>query len=349
MRRSARIQWKKAFNRVLSSNPQYNAPLSKSVEMAHKEYWKPFNRRINLSTLRISGNISGTAISKCVPEEIFLADMEPILNPLPIARYLSNKSFYNYWFPGNTFPHDYFHNIDGRWFDNKLSPILGKDLYRIISRIEYPVVVKPNRDSYGGRNVYFPECEKELLEHTRDNQDFLVQEKIKNHSFFNQFNKHGLNTLRVNLYRSFKTNEWHVINLTLRMGVNGSLDNLSSGGIAAGVNKSGFLNGYAIDRYGNKYDKHPDTGVKFIQQIPDYEGLGKFSLNIVNRVFYARLVCLDVCLDPQSRWRAIEVNIGDTTIGFLGQHHGVAMFGDFTDEVFEYCLKNHWALQSDKQ
>jgi len=348
MRRSARIQWKKAFDRVLSINPQHNYPLDKSIEKAHREYWKPFKRRINLSTFRISSRISGIVDRKYVPEEIFLTDLEQILNPTPAVRYFSYKSLLSSWFSGNIFPRDYFHNIDGKYFDNNLDPISINKVDEIAGTISYPVVMKPNRDSYGGENIYFPANKPELLQLLENNQDFLVQEKIMNHSFYRQFNDHGINTLRVNLYRSFKTNEWHIITITLRMGVAGSLDNLHSGGIAVGVNKFGYLNGYGIDRYASIYDKHPDNEVTFDKQIPDFEGLRKFALGIANKVFYARIIALDVCYDSESCWRAIEVNINDTTISFLGQYHGTTLFGDFTDEVHEYCLKNHWALGSAK-
>ncbi len=349
VRRSARIQWgKRGFIKILSKNPEYGVPAEKSVEEAHKKYWKPFRKKVNLTTLRLTKNISGVSNPKFIPHEIFASDIEPLMNQSPGIIYLTYKSLSNHWFPGNIFPRDYFHNIDGGWFDHNLEPVDLNQIYSIIEKIKYPVVMKPNRDSYGGKNIHFPESKAELLKLIEGQTDILVQEEIKKHPFYEQFGKKGLNTLRVNVYRSFIDNNWHVTSAALRMGISGSLDNLSSGGIAALINTDGFLNGFAIDYAGNKYFKHPDTGVAFDQEIPDFEGLKKISLDIANKLFYARLASLDICYDFEGRWKAIEVNITNTSLSHFAQHHGAEFFGEFTDEVYEYCLKNHWALKSDK-
>lgn len=348
MRRSSRIQWKRGFAKVLNVNPEYNSPAEKSVEEAHKQYWKPYRKRVNPTTLRLTKSISGVSNPKFIPHDIFASDIEPVMNQSPGVIYFTYKSLSNHWFPGNIFPRDYFHNIDGAWYDHNLDPVSINQVYTLIDQISYPVVMKPNRDSYGGKNIHFPGSKEELLELIEEQKDFLVQEEIKKYPFYEQFGKKGLNTLRVNVYRSFSDNNWHVTSAALRMSRSGSLDNLSSGGVASLINSEGYLNGYAIDTYGNKYYKHPDTGAAFNQEIPDYKGMLKFAVAIANKLFYARLASLDLCYDKDENWRAIEVNITNTTLSHFAQHHGVEFFGEFTDEVHEYCLKNHWAFKSDK-
>ena len=343
-RRGARIPWRKRFDQILGQNPAYAEPVDPSVEKAHQEYWKPFHKRINLMTLRISTNISGIADPRYVPEEIFKTDIEPTLQEMPSVEYLTNKSIYNHWHPGHVFPSSYFHHVDGEWLDKDLNRISFQDVQSIATEIEYPVVLKPNRNSYGGRNIHFPGSYDELICLVKRGKDFLVQEKIEQHQFFNQFNSHGLNTIRVNVYRSFKNNDLHVLNMALRMGVAGSLDNLSDGGIASMIRKNGLLNGFALDRYGTKHFKHPDTGVRFNKQIPDYERLEEISLKIAHKVFYSRLVALDLCYDKEGNWRAIEVNIHGNTLGFA-QFHGALFFDEFTDEIRNYCTANHWIVK----
>lgn len=345
LRRSARIQWRSAFDIVYEKHPEFNNPIDASIEEAHRQYWKAFNKKVNLSTLRMSKHISGITNPKFIPEEIFFADIEPILNPSPVTKFYDYKSFYNHWFPGAVFPKDYFHNIEGVWFNSLLARISLNQVHKIADEIEYPVVLKPNRNSYGGKDVYFPDSKEELLKLIEEKKDFLVQEEIKKNSFYEQFGKEGLNTIRVNVYRSFKDNNWYVIGSAMRTGMSGSLDGLTAGGITSLINKDGFLNGYAIDSWGTKYLTHPDTGVTFNQKIPDFEGMKKFSLNIAGKLFYVRLACLDVCYDYQGNWKVIEVNINSPTLSYFAQHHGVEFFDGFTDEVYEYCLSNHWALR----
>jgi len=343
-RRGARIQWRNRHKIVFNLHSDLKKPGKRKDERDHKLYWKPFNRNIDTSTFRACTNISGIALYKYIPEEIFRADIEPTLNQTPSVQYLTYKSFYGHWFPDNIFPHDYFHNIDGEWLDHNLNPISFSDVKSIASKLDYPVVVKPNRDSYGGKNIFFPQGSNELLTLIENKRDLLVQEKIKQDTFFNKFNQFGLNTVRVNIYRSVTDNRLHIINAVLRMGVGGSLDNETAGGIVTMIRSDGYLNGFAVDKFGGKYFKHPDTGYTFDQKIPDYDGLVSTSLKVASKVLYARLVCLDLCYDSHGNWRMIEINIFGATIRFA-QYHGTLFFGEFTDEVYNYCIQNHWALK----
>lgn len=344
IRRAAGIQWKKRIKEVFKINPTHRKVSEKELELAHKLYWKPFNSRINIATLRICNNISGIHNYKYIPEEIFVSDIEPSLNQTPTVEYLTYKSFYNHWFPGNIFPKDFFHNIDGQWFNDNLKSISFNEVKNISRNIKYPVVLKPNRDSYGGNNVYFPNNHDALMGLLNDRADFIIQEKIKQHKHFEQYNSCGLNTVRVNLYRSIKDDQLHIVNTVLRMGVGGSLDNETAGGIVCLVKRDGFLNGFAVDKYGKKYMSHPDTGLDFTQKIPDYEKLNELSLSVASKIFYARLIALDLCYDDTGNWRMIEINIFHLTIRFA-QYHGSLFFDNFTDEVRDYCLSNHWTLK----
>jgi len=343
-RRGARIAWKIRYRKAFSKHPDFKFAAEKPVERSHKAYWKPFHSRINLSTLRMCRSISGISDPKYIPEEIFRTDIEPTLNQTSSVEYLTYKSLYYQWFQGNIFPHDYFHNIDGGWLDQNLDSVTFDEVKSIAQNLKYPVVIKPNRDSSGGKDIYYPKDFDELMILIKNKKDFLVQEKIQQHSFFEQFNPHGINSLRTNVYRSVTDNRPHVVNTVLRMGVGGSLDNETAGGVVSMVRNDGYLNGFALDKYGKKYLIHPDTGANFKQRIPDHKGLIKTSLDIAQKIFYARLICLDLCYDAEGKWRMIEVNINGATIRFA-QYHGSRFFDQFTEEVYEYCLNHHWALK----
>jgi len=342
--RGARIVWNTYWAKVNRITPAYRQAAEPEIEKAHIRYWKPFRRKVNPASLRVGRNISGHVDPKCIPEEVFMTDIEPTLNATPSAVYLSFKSFYNHWFLGDIFPRDYLHNIDGEWLDHDLNPITSEQVKSIAGTLSYPVVLKPNRDSYGGSNIYFPKSSAELMELLNGKKNFLVQEKLTQHSFFNQYNAHGINSVRVNLYRSVVDNQLHIVNLAFRMGVGGSLDNLTSGGIGVMIRKDGRMDGFALDGKGRKVLKHPDTGITFDKQIPDFENLRRTCLQVAAKILYARIICLDLCYDSEGRWRMIEVNINGTTLMFA-QFHGVSFFDQYTDEVRDYCIKNHWILK----
>ena len=252
-RRGAKVTWEKSFNKIFEIHPDYKIPCDRFIEKEHKSYWSYFNNRINISTLRICKNISGVANPKFIPEEIFYADIEPTLNQTPEVEYVAYKSFYNRWFPGNTFPHSFFHNVDGEWLDHDLNPISFSEVHSIAKTLDYPVVLKPNRDSYGGQNVVFPRNSEELIANAAKKKNIVVQEKINQHPYFSKYHKDSLNTFRVHVYRSVIDNKLHIINAAFRTGLGGnSRDNVSAGGIASIINKDGYLNGYAVDKYGKK-------------------------------------------------------------------------------------------------
>lgn len=347
VRRGARIAWENMFRQFYASAPENFNPSSRQEEKSHAQYWQYFTNHVNPNTYRVCKNLSGVGNPKYIPEEIYIADIEATLNHDKTADYIGNKSFYNHWFEKGIFPTDYFHNIDGEFLDADLNRIFENELEDIIESINYPIVIKPNRDTYGGKDVFLPETPEALrviMKKLKGN--FIVQEKIKQHEFFQKYNPAGLNTIRVFLYRSVKNNDIHITGTCMRMGVGGGLDNLSSGGVLTFIHPDGKMNGFAVNKFGVKYFRHPDTGMEFIETIPDIEGLYKVSKKVASRIFYARILGLDACYDDSGKWRIVEANVvGQHTIKFI-QNAGFPFFGAFTDEVVEYCKINHWALEN---
>ncbi len=345
VRRAARIGWGIRFKKLFGIHPEYKLPCNKEFEKAHIEYWKPFSNNINIETFRVCNNISTISDPRFIPEDICMSDIEATLNQDVSIGYYNNKSLYNQWSPENVFPVEYIHNVEGELLDSNLEPISFDELVTIAEKLSYPVVIKPTVDSGGGKNVFFPKSPKALIELIKANNNIVVQELIKQHEFFSNYNHYGLNTIRITLYRSVADNSVNVLNSTLRMGLGGSLDNETAGGIYSLIKKNGYLNGYALDKYGTKYLTHPDTNIDFKGKIPAMEELLDLAKRITHKIFYARIVSLDACYDENNNWRIIEANVlGHHTIRFA-QYSGEPFFNEFTDEVVAYCLERHWALE----
>lgn len=340
----AKKSWKTRHKKAFERNREYKEPLQENIEQEHINIWSLFRRSVDLDTLRICSHISGKTDPRIIPEDIFVSDIEPTLNKNPSVNFLSHKSFYNRWFSKGIFPADILHNVAGQYLDADLSEIDFETFKEKCKEIQYPVVFKPNSDSYGGDGIYFIKNSEQLIQHAKDNSKFVVQEHIKQHDFFNRYNTQGLNTFRVYLYRSVTDNKLHIINIAFRMGVGGSLDNETAGGIHTYINENGKMNGYAVDKYASKFTEHPDSGLPFDEVIRDFEGLKEISLKVGSKIFLARIIALDACYDENGRWRVIEINIEGNAIRF-SQYGGVPFFGKFTDEVIDYCKNNHWTIE----
>lgn len=332
------------FKTVFKPHPEYRRPVNHNIEKSHINLWKNLRNDINLDTLRICSNISGKANPEIVPEEVFTSDIQPILCKYQEKmQYLANKSFYDRWYSNDIFPRCYIHNIEGSFYNRKYDTLKEEEISSLLEELEYPVVIKPNMDSKGGANIYFPKNKHELQSIMDGKRNYVVQEKIEQDEFFAKYNRHGLNTIRVDLYRSVVTNEVHYLHAAFRMGRGGKLDNETVGGIHCFINEDGHLNDYAVDKIGDIYRYHPDTKLEFSkeQKIPAFEEMKKLAVETTRDLFLTRLVSLDMSLDRKSRWRVIEINLYDITIQF-SQLGGKPFFDPFTEEVIDYCKKHPW-------
>ncbi|PAU92843.1 hypothetical protein CK503_14235 [Aliifodinibius salipaludis] len=343
-RRGVGKAWQNRYQRILEVNKFLDQPCDSSIESKHQRKWSTFRKKADLTTLRVCHNISGTTDSRIIPEDIFAADLEPTLINDNILHFFSHKSFYNRWFLNSGFPKDIFHRIQGEYYDCDFNKLSLSQLKKSLGEINFPVVLKPNKDTYGGSGICFVEDADHLFELCRERKNFVVQEQIQQHPFFERYHPVGLNTVRAYVYKSVSDDTHYILNATLRMGKGGSLDNESSGGIHTMIRDDGSLNGYAVDKHGTKYLKHPDSGLAFDDKIPEFKSLKELSKNIARQVYFGRVVGLDLCFDKDGRWRVVEVNTKGHTIRF-SQYAGEPFFGEFTDEVIEYCRKNHWTLQ----
>lgn len=338
----ARRDWKVRYETVFSKHQHLSKPLSSQLESAYKQQWYSRHGAPELDTLRLCVNLSGVESPDYVPEEVFVTEIEPCLNRYESATFLANKSAYSKWFASTAFPSSYLHNIDGLFYSRDYCLLNQVQVAALLSQLRYPVVLKPTIESGGGRDVTFPGCVDELRRGMAARKNFVVQELISQHPFFSAMNSgkgKGINSLRVCVYRSVVDNAFHVLNVALRIGNVGTLDNDAAGGVACYVSEGGALNGYGVDKYGTRYEKHPASGLSFsaIEPIPAMEALRSFVLKLAADVWLVRLMSFDICMDAAGSWRVIEVNLRGQTIRFP-QYGGHPFFGKFTREVIDYCL-----------
>jgi len=344
-KRGAKKAWDARHGIVFDHHPEFNSELDKGLRSAHREVWEPFNRSFNDATLKICRSTSGSVKPNplIIPEEIFQTDIEPSLNRHPEAHYLAHKSFYNRLYEKGVFPDDLLHVVNGELLDDRYKTIDIGQAEALVENFSYPLVVKPNIDTWGGSEIQFVKGAKTLKKVIRSKQNIVVQKKILQHTELAKYHEKSLNTVRVYLYKSVSDNSVHIVNTVFRMGNGMPIDNVASGGLVSLVKDDGFMHGYALDRYGKKYTEHPLSGLPFTGEIPEFGELQNLATEIARKLFLLRVVGLDLCYDESGRWRAIEINTKGHSIRFA-QYAGVPFFGNFTPEVISYCKKNHWAI-----
>lgn len=322
-------------NKVTYGSPHFNrVKLTSREKKEYSDYWKNVSPIISFKTVEITKSLTGFFNKKIVPEEFLSLYIEPNLNSEKRITFLENKSIYNKWFGKGVFPKDFFHKINNRYYTYDFSVIenIVEFIDNKIKETDFPIVIKPNKDTYGGKDIHFVNNKEAIKEIIEQYPNLVVQEKLEQSELLNVLNRDSVNTIRVCLYRD-NNNVMQLLNASVRMGVDGSLDNLTNGGIVCNIKPSGLLNKYANDKNARKYLEHPNSGFIFEDKtFPLYEDLVKVSKEVAANIIGARLISLDMSLDSKDKWRCIEVNLAGQTMLFA-QYAGEPFFGKYTDEI----------------
>lgn len=339
----------------ISKVPYFKRPMEDEWVMK----WKQLSSYVNKKYYRTFSYYIGNNVN-IVPDDICHNVIEPILNPKRFLSAYEDKCLFDkmLWssFNRNITPITYIKNIGGANFDINYTPIKSIDV--AINEIPLEIdrlIIKKSIDSSSGKDVVFvqrdingcfKDCstgeafsEQYLIK--TFNQNYVVQKAMSQSSFMSQFCKTSVNTIRIAVYRSVRTNIPSVINAIIRIGKDGSLvDNAHAGGMFVGVDNDGVLGKYCCNQYGKTVPIF--NGIDFSSttyQIPNYESVKEFAEKVASALPHQRLLALDVMLDKDDNPVLLEYNIRAFSV-WLFQFTNGAGFGEFTDEIIEYC-KEH--------
>ena len=154
-----------------------------------------------------------------------------------------------------------------------------------------------------------PENYVKYFESIKDEGEILFEEVIEQHAAMKVFNADSLNTIRV--YTLNTKNGIVIPTSIIRTGRLGSfVDNVSSGGVSARIDvDTGTIITDAIDKFGNRYVKHPDTQLQFkgfaIPQWDDLIGACKEAATLTPEL---RFLGWDMAYSKDNGWVIVEVN-----------------------------------------
>ena len=172
---------------------------------------------------------------------------------------------------------------------------------------------------------------KQSFEICKRSGRYVCEEIVKNEVRLQSINPTSLNTIRINTFLNSK-NELIFLGAGLRCGMNDSVvDNWASGGVFYPINiEEGIIDGYGLDKKGNKYCFHPSTRIKMIGlEIPDYKKLLPYIEKVAMCNTNAKLVGWDIAV-TEDGFELIEGNIGADE--YFVQPHGVG--------VYKYLIRN---------
>jgi len=94
-----------------------------------------------------------------------------------------------------------------------------------------------------------------------------------------------------------------------------------------------------VDKYGNRYKEINGTDLDKRFIVPFYEQMHAIACEVAPENKYARLLGFDFFLDRENNVKIIEINNINNEINFHQMNNG-PLFGEYTDEVIDYCVQN---------
>ena len=166
----------------------------------------------------------------------------------------------------------------------------------------------------------------------KTNEDYIVQKVLKQHEELNKIHASSINTVRI--CSLLLSDGVHILSSCLRMGMNKSrVDNVTAGGISAGINPDGTLQEFAYNYYtGEKTAVHPQGYVFNGQKVPSYDKAVELVMKAHPVIGHFRLVSWDIAIDEDGDAVLIEANMRKGGIN-LHQFSNGPLFGDLTERV----------------
>lgn len=279
--------------------------------------------------------------------------IESCLNHRMLTYGIKEKNFYNKFFINIPTPDTIIRKINGFYYDRNYKNILISEAIKLSKKYD-KLILKPSVNSGGGRSTaLFSKIDDELLSgkdildaaFLEKCSDFVIQEFVKQHHFFKQFNPDSNNTIRVFIYRSVKNDSINILHCLLRIGSKGNfLDHDHLGGVVISVDSENRGSKYALDKYGTKYYAINGIDLTMKIEIPFMNEIRNLATKIAGDVYYGRLLALDFTVDQGGNALLLEINCWRNGIDQYQMHNG-SLFKEFSSEILDYYQSHkpeHW-------
>lgn len=317
--------------------------LPKEETIKIQNYWEPLLKyKVGDQYYRIVKanklNHFSYPLYQYISESIMYPNIIRHLNPLDASKVLANKGLYGIYFEKFKIPTEIIKNIKGGFYDAEMNLINKDDALAKILEFQKPIIIKPIIDTYGGRGIkVLHSYTKEKLKDTLNEyqQNFVIQEIIKQSEQTKQFNPTSLNTFRI--VTLLLNGKLSILAKTFRCGgKNAIVDNAFSGGMFVGINSKGELSS-ATSHHTLTIHNSP-TGLKFSDYtIHHFDRILDFALSLHKSLPLCAFAGWDIALDDNDNPVLIEVNLNTPELCLLQIVNG-PIFGNRFEEVIDYVF-----------
>lgn len=308
------------------------------------KFWnKYFPEDINVVFgVKYYSNITGNFSPYYITDGLYYALFDTVLNHREFAEQFDNKAYYPLLFHDVKQPNFISIRINGTWLDVNYSQMSFENVVNACMERE-GVFVKVAKYSAGGTGVKYintSDSTKLISVLNSHNSDIVIQDVIEQHNNLKILHADSVNTIRI--MTLLWNNSVRVLSSVLRMGINGSkVDNASAGGITCGIKDDGYLKSIAFDKYGNKYEMHPQGTVFSDIQIPVFEKVKNIAMGLQMRFPYSAMISWDFAIGVNGEPILIEANFMRGELDFHQLNNG-PIFGSETEKILETVIKKYF-------
>lgn len=310
--------------------------LSKEQKKEVLDYYKGLvGRRVSLHCHEYFYSRTGVYNKEYVPANFYHCELVPRANIHSLGSALGDKNMCDFLFPGENVVHSILKRINGYYYYEGV-PISPEEAMSSFQNVDN-VIIKPANKSKGsdvhllsvknGITNYKGKTVEQLF--ASYGNDFLIQERVKQHKDMAALNPTSLNTLRVLSYRSGM--EILIIYSVVRIGKSGQvIDNQSAGGISTSVDKTGKLGKFAYGGYTEDDILTTDSGIILDgYQIPSYDKVEEMVKRLHFKLPYFDIVGWDMAVQEDGNPVLIEFNV-NPGLSQSAFHSGM---GEYTERI----------------
>ncbi len=322
------------------------------------DYWKQYGIKFrDYSWFQWYYGINGQKDPRYIPNDVYAYIVWPYYNNELYSHAAEDtnhfvlawrdKNYFEKYLPDVPFPRTVVRRIHKRFYDQKWNP-LGDSLDAICD-ILLPVqnvIVKDALDTGEGRGVkkYSLRTKDDVQKLLDDwkSSNYLIQEVIRQHPFFAQFNESSVNMMRINSWRH--GNKIEILSPVLRYGIPGFVTDVAFvNGTeivkAVGISLDGYLNETAIALDGSKTptrDLIRNPG----ERVPFWDEIIEIIKTNAPKLQHFDIVGWDFTVSADERPICIEYNIQRPSTVLCQPNNG-PFFAEHTDEMLAFLKEEN--------
>ena len=241
--------------------------------------------------------------------DLWVEDIEHIVNPQNQLVSLENKALCDVYFPELNFPEPYVRCLNGICYDRDMNHISVEEATNLLCE-KGQYIIKPSVGTMQGKGVRKVSANKGIDIKTIfrvGGGNFIAQEVLKQLPLIEQLNPTSLNCFRIT---SIYINGRFDYTTILKVGKKGAERDNWNSSILMGIDKNGCANKVGYDYQLNQFDRTDSGFVLSDIVVPEFDKLTVFVEKYHKKYFpNCGIIGWDITIDEKGAIRVIETNL----------------------------------------